>query len=678
MEEQILFGAAYYPEYMHCDRIEKDFEMMRQIGMNTVRIAESTWSTLEPREGEFDFSFIDRVLRQAEKSGMQVIVGTPTYAVPSWLVKKDPSVLVTTAAGRALYGRRQNMDITNPTYRKCGEQVIRVLLEHVAGHSCVIGFQIDNETKHYGTASENVQKLFIEYLKKKFGTVQALNQAFVLNYWSNAISEWGDFPDIRGCVNGGLAGEFSAFQRMLAADFLNWQSELVNEYKRPDQFITHNLDFEWKKFGADIAQDGYSYGVQPDINHYEAAKCLTIAGTDIYHPTQDALTGAEIAFGGDSIRSLKDKNYLVLECQAQAFREWTPYPGQLRLQAYSHLASGADGIMYWNWHSIHNGYETYWKGLLSHDMEKNPAYEEAGRFGTEWKAIGSKLIHLKKENKIALLVDNRSLTAFQWFPIDKDLSYNDVVRWMYDSLYEMNLECDVVDVQALDPAKYRMIVVPALYSAAEELILKLKKYVQNGGILVSSFKSFVADEHLTVYHDAQPYHLTDCFGMSYNQFTEPGKTCLKGRKLKYFMELLKTDGAETLAGYEHKYWGAYAAVTRNTYGRGTAYYVGCFTEKEYLKEIYGMAAKDAEIAGDFGDLRWPVIVRNGKNQEESKIHYVLNYSDQEQCVVCPYRKAADLLSGAEYVMGEEIHIDDWGLVILEEREEKKNDYKSDF
>lgn len=138
-----------------------------------------------------------------------------------------------------------------------------------------------------------------------------------------------------------FASEFAKFQRSLAAEYLMWQSDIVKKYKRQDQFITHNFDFEWKKFGADIAQDGYSYGVQPDINHYEASKAVTIAGTDIYHPTQDDLTGAEIAFGGDAIRTLKDSSYLVLECQAQAFKYWTPYPGQLRLQGYSHLASGA-------------------------------------------------------------------------------------------------------------------------------------------------------------------------------------------------------------------------------------------------------------------------------------------------------------------------------------------------
>ncbi len=107
-------------------------------------------------------------------------------------------------------------------------------------------------------------------------------------------------------------------------------------------------------------------------NFYEASQSLTLAASDIYHPTQDQLTGAEISFGGDVTRSLKDNNYLVMECQAQAFKYWTPYPGQLRLHAFSHLASGALGILYWNWHSIHCGYETYWKGLLSHDLSLIP------------------------------------------------------------------------------------------------------------------------------------------------------------------------------------------------------------------------------------------------------------------------------------------------------------------
>jgi len=108
--KEILFGAAYYLEYMPYDRLKEDLDMMQQAGMNTIRIAESTWSTLEPTDGEFDFSYIDRVLEEAQKRKMNVIIGTPTYAIPSWLEKKCPEVMVYNKEGRARYGHRQIMD----------------------------------------------------------------------------------------------------------------------------------------------------------------------------------------------------------------------------------------------------------------------------------------------------------------------------------------------------------------------------------------------------------------------------------------------------------------------------------------------------------------------------------------------------------------------------------------
>lgn len=667
-DTEVLFGTAYYPEYMPYERTEKDIHMMKEAGMNVIRIAESTWSTLEPTEGIFDFSYIDRAIAAAQEEEMYVIIGTPTYAVPSWLVKKDPDMMVVTKNGQAFYGHRQIFDLLNPTFRKYAHRVISRLAEHTAPLKNVIGFQIDNETKHYGNDGKEMQRLFVEHLRRKYSNIEQMNRDFYLNYWSNAIHDWEDFPDMKGCVNAGLSGEYEAFKRTIAAEYLNWQAQIIKKYKRQDQFITHNFDFEWKKFGADIAQDGYSYGVQPDISHYEASKCVSLAGTDIYHPTQDKLTGAEIAFGGDSIRSLKQNAYLVLECQAQAFKYWTPYPGQLRLHAYSHLASGACGVMYWNWHSIHNGYETYWRGILSHDLLPNPVYKEIQTIGKEWSRYQSSFSNLKKKNKIALLTDVRTLTALKWFQIDKDLSYNDIVRWMYDSLYEMNLECDILDVNGFleEEHSYDMILTPALYCAEEKLIQKLKLFVKNGGVLVSTFRSFVADEHSSVYPDSLPHGLTDCFGMTYDQFTEPGKTTLQGENPLYYMELLKRTGAESLADYEHRYWGDYSAITKNTYGKGSAYYIGCYTSKSLLKEILCQVAECAQIP--LKEFTWPIIIKDAQNAQGEKLHFLLHYSEDENGIPCPYARVKDLLTGTIYTQEEKIYLKDWDVKILVEIE----------
>ena len=213
----IIFGTAYYPEYMPYERLQEDIVMMQEAGMNTVRIAESTWSTLEPVEGTFDFSYIDKVLTAVEKAGMYAVIGTPTYAIPSWLEKKCPEVMVFDGYARAKYGRRQIMDIVHPVFRQCAENVICKLLDHTAENPCVIGFQIDNETKHYGTASPQVQAMFVEYLKEQFHTTEQLNEVFGLRYWSNSIHDWSDFPDNARCIHGGIDSEFAKIQRRLAA-----------------------------------------------------------------------------------------------------------------------------------------------------------------------------------------------------------------------------------------------------------------------------------------------------------------------------------------------------------------------------------------------------------------------------------------------------------------------------
>lgn len=668
--KELLFGAAYYDEYMPYDRLDQDISLMKKAGINTVRIAESTWSTCEPQEGCFDFSHVERVMDAMEAAGIHVIIGTPTYAVPTWLVKSHPDVLAETKKGQGLYGPRQIMDITNPAYRYYGERVIRRLMECTAHRKCVIGFQLDNETKHYGTAGKNVQEQFVKCLRQKFSNdLDALNYEFGLDYWSNRINAWEDFPDVRGTINGSLGAEFEKFQRTLVDEFLSWQAGIVNEYRRKDQFITHNLDFEWR---------GYSFGVQPDVNHYHVSKALTVSGVDIYHPSQDQLTGAEIAFGGDMVRSLKQDNYLVLETQAQGYPDWTPYKGQLRLQAYSHIASGSNSVMYWHWHSIHNSFETYWKGLLSHDFQENAAYMEACVIGKEFAESGSRLVNLKKKNDVAVLVSNEALTALKWFGIEAtaagsgDLGYNDVVRWIYDALYRMNVECDFIWPETEDLDRYKLIIVPALYASPDSLLERLKNYVKSGGCLAATFKTGFADENVKVHHDIQPHILRDCFGIRYHQFTFPRNVRLSGeiadgtanKEAKTFMELLIPEGAEILAAYDHYNWSGYAAVTRNQYGRGSAFYLGCMTGNGLLKKILREALKSAAV--EIPEESFPVILRKGTNDLGNTVRFYLNYSPQDQEVLYRFREGTDLLDHHAVKHHEKFKLSPWGVRIIEE------------
>ncbi len=667
--KSLLYGVAYYDEYMPYDRLEKDVQMMKEAGINVVRIAESTWSTVEPQDGVFDFSHIDRVLNAMQKAGISVILGTPTYAVPTWLVKKYPDVLAITPQGQNQYGTRQNMDISNKNFRFHAERVIRKIMEHVKDNPAIIGYQVDNETKAYNTAGPGVQKLFIEYMRDKFKSLDSINKAFGLDYWSNRINSWEDFPSMTGSINASQLAEFSKFQRKLVTDYLAWQAAIVNEYKHPGQFVTQNFDLEWR---------GWSFGIQPDVDHFAAARALDIAGVDIYHPSQDDLTGTEISFGGDVARSMKaGKNYLVIETEAQGFPQWVPYPGQLRLQAFSHLASGANMVEYWHWHSIHNSAETYWKGLLSHDFEPNPTYEEAKTVGKDFQRLTPELINLKIKNKVAILFSNEALTGFNQFKFGwgSRENYNDILRSMYDALYRMNVGVDLVDPSSTNIEDYKLLIVPALYAAPDYLLERLNRYVKNGGNIVYTFKSGFSDQNVKVRSCRQPGIISEACGIYYSEFTIPQHVSLKGdpyqvgslnNEVKTWMELITPTTAKVLAYYDHPAWGKYAAITRNNYGKGSALYIGCMMSNQVIEKILAGELKNAGLWGEAQKLYFPLITKAGINESGKTVRYIFNYSSKPVNVNYSFGNGHELLSGKVISKNSELPVEPWGLRIIEE------------
>ena len=664
---KLLYGVAYYDEYMPYERLEKDVQMMKEAGINVVRIAESTWSTVEPQDGVFDFTHIDRTLNAMHKAGIKVILGTPTYAVPTWLIRKYPDVLAITPQGQNQYGPRQNMDISNKNFRFHAERVIRKIMEHVKDHPAIIGYQLDNETKAYNTAGPEVQKLFVQYMKSKFGSLDSINKAFGLDYWSNRINSWEDFPSMVSSINASQNCEFAKLQRKMVTDYLAWQVAIVSEYKRPEQFMTQNFDFDWK---------GFSYGIQTEVDHFAACKALDIAGVDIYHPSQDALTGLEISFGGDVARSMKSgKNYLLMETEAQGFPEWVPYPGQLRLQAFSHLASGANMVEYWHWHSIHNSAETYWKGLLSHDFEPNPTYEEAKSIGKDFQKLSPNLINLKKTNSVAILFSNEALSAFNSFKPGRE-SYNDILRQMYDAFYRMNVGVDFVDPSSKNIEKYKLLIVPALYAAPDSLLKRLNRFVENGGHIVYTFKSGFSNQNVKVRTCRQPGIISEACGIYYSQFTVPQNVSLKddpfqvgseNNKVNTWMELITPTTAKVLAYYDHPVWGKYAAITQNKYGKGSATYIGCLTSNPVMEKVLADELKNTDLWGEAQKLYFPVITKDGVNQRGKTVHYFFNYSAKPVTVNYTFHNGHELLSDKTLVQNSLLELKAWGIKIIEEQ-----------
>ena len=650
--DKIYFGAAYYDEYMPESRIQQDMALMQDAGMNVIRIGESTWSTWEPRDGVFDFTRLRNMLEGAKEYGIQVIVGTPTYAIPPWLAKKHPDILAETHSGPNRYGPRQNMDITHPDYLFYCERIIRKMMEVAMEYDNVIGFQIDNETKPYDTCGPRAQALFKKWLQDKFGTVEAMNKAWGLAYWSNSVHDWEELPDVRGTINGSMAAEFEAFQRHLVTEFHGWQRAIVDEYRKPYQFVTHNYDFAWEPF--------HCAGLQPDADQFDSAKFMTVAGCDIYHPSGKDLTGMEISFGGDVTRALKNgENYLVLETQSQGPVPNFPYPGQIRLQAFSHLASGANMVEYWHWHSIHTAIECHWKGVLSHDLQPGAAYREVRSIGKDLERIGDHLKNLKRRSPVAIVVSNRSQAAMKHDDSYSGLSYNgEMFSRFYRYFYERNIPCDILPDDTQDFSGYDLVVTPCLYSAEEGLIQALKAYVREGGRLLATYRSFFTDEHAAIRHEPQPYHMTDVFGMTYDQFCfgeeVPG--------VEGWMELLRPVTHQALR-YDHYAFEEYAAVTLNSYGSGQAAYIGARLAWQELNTTLDQILSQMEIP--LPTQRWPLIRKEGVNDLGKRICYLFNYSSKPISAAAPF-SGRELLSGKAVTQAEPLTIPGWDLCIFEE------------
>ena len=508
----ILYGAAYYSEYEPTERLEEDIRLMKSSGLNVVRMGESTWSLWEPEDNHFEYAWMDRVVAAMGRAGIKVILGTPTYSIPTWMARTHPEILAIGPDGRAAtYGMRQNMDTDSPAFRFYAARLIRNLVTHYRDNPAVIGWQVDNETGSYGASNPDVQAGFVSHLKQKFGTTDALNKAWLLNYWGETVNGWENFPGRQGATSTAYKLEWTRWQQMRVTDYLSWQSALVRESRRPDQFITQD----------------FSDHFHDDVNEGAVARALDVVSLNPYIATEDHMDGAKTAELGDYYRSLKHSNFLVTETNAQT-TDWTssyqfpPYDGQLRLNVYSNLSSGANMVEYWHWHSIHAGQETYWKGLLSHDMEPNRVLREFSRTAHELERVGPELVNFAPHNEVAILYSVDSLNALSFMPFaDRGpqwafghprVDYAALVSQLHKTLYDLNVGVDFVTPEQGSFAGYKLLLVPALYVADDALLARISEYVKAGGHVLMTFKSGFTDENSVVRHVRSPGPLREAAG----------------------------------------------------------------------------------------------------------------------------------------------------------------------
>ncbi len=682
----VLYGAAYYNEYMPGDqdaRLEKDVALMKAAGLNVVRMGESTWSLWEPEDGRFEYAWMDHILDDMSKAGIKVILGTPTYSIPAWMYHQHPEILADRTppgpfGGKpvpSVYGIRQNMDTDSPAYRFYAERLIRHIVAHYKDNPIVIGWQIDNETSSYDAANRDVFIGFQHYLEKKFHTPEDLSKAWFLNYWGENLHTWEDLPTRDGTISTSYKLEWTRWSQMRVTDFLHWQAALVRECASPRQFVTTD-------FGG---------MTRHDVNEEAVAEALDIPADNIYHATQDHYDGSAQAMQADFTRSLKHGNFLVTETNAQT-TDWSSafqypyYDGQLREDVYTHIANGANMVEYWHWASIAAGQETYWKGILSHDLEPNRAYAEMSRTAHELEKIGPHLVGLKIKNEVAILWSRDSANAISFMPFTSNASmpwepgqatanYDSLVHQIHHVLYDLNVDSDFVFPETQDFSAYKLLIVPALYISDDALLERISDYVKNGGHVVMTFKSGFANENSAVRWVRAPGPLREAAGFSYQEFSNLEKPlALKGdpyhagadNKVSYWAEFLMPEHAKPVAFYDHPFFGKWPAITENNFGSGTLLYEGTYLSDALQKAVLRDAIQKGGLAGPDQQLPASVHVQHGVNRMGKRVHYYFNYSANEVKANYAYGAGTNLLDGKAVAKGAVLTIVPWDLAIVEE------------
>jgi beta-galactosidase len=677
--DTILFGASYYNEYVPAPirqaRLQKDIAMMQAAGINVVRMGESSWGKWEPKDGQFDFAWMDEIVAAMGRAGIKVILGTPTYSIPVWMHARHPGMLARPLGGaEAGYGMRQNMNIDDVHYRRYGARTIEALVRHYRTNPHVIGWQVDNETSAYGSANASVQRAFVTWLQAKYKTTAALNEAWLLQYWGQQVDTWKNFPSRDFANSTGYKLEWARFQQWRATRFVAWQADLVRKHARPGQFVMQN--------NASFSR--------AEVNAFDMARALDVASNDVYFNWQDEYDGRHQTLQGNMARSAKGRNYFVAETTGQAqgwdaTRQLPPYDGQMYQDVFANIGNGANLHMYWHWASLNAGQEIYWKGVLGHDFEPNRAYAEVARIGRDLKKVGPLLVDATKRNQVAVLYSTDSNNAVGFMPFDKWSKplppsfhadgYRRIFERVNAALYKANVETDIVYADAPDFSQYKLLIVPTLYVADDALLQKIADFVENGGHVLMTFKSGEANEHFVVRWQTAPGPLRAAAGFRYQENSTLVKTlALKGdpygvgdkNEVDTIAEFLQLETAQALAWYDHPFFGKYPAITRNTFGKGSLLYQGTELGDALQLAVLTDELKKIGLYGPDQALPDKVTVKHAVSKAGKRLHFYYNYATAAVSVPYRYGAGTQILTDAAVGPDATLALAPWGVAIVQE------------
>jgi beta-galactosidase len=644
----LAFGGDYNPEQWDAAVWAQDDELMRAARVNTATVGVFSWSLLEPEEGRFEFGWLDETLDRLGRNGVRVILATPTASPPPWFTLAHPDAMPVTRDGvRLWHGSRDTYCAAAPAYRQAAVRIAGELAGRYGGHPALAMWHVHNE---YGTSCwcDHAAAAFRDWLRRRYGGLAALNEAWGTAFWSQRYSRWEQVLPPRATQYLPNPGHDLDFRRFWSDELLTAfteQQDVIRELS-PGVPVTTNLaTADW------AVPDPWTWGREVDvvaIDHY-----LTTAGPAGHADIAFTADLARAAGGGKPWLLMEQAASIVIEDGLMVHRE----PGRMLRDSVGYVAHGADGVCFFQWRASRAGAELFHPALVPHAGRDTRIFAEAAELGAALERISEVAGSvLRAEAAVLVDTDSRRVLESRGLPSDQ-IRHLEVARAAHAALWRAGLACDLAP-PAADLSGYRLVLVPAVYLMSDEVAADLRGYVAAGGHLVVTFLSGIADQFHRIRTGGYPGALRDLLGVWVEEFhpLPPGATVTlalsgpgSGLELGLgaaagtrWSERLRPAGCEVVARYDAGVLAGLPAVTRNAHGDGVAWYLSTWLADDAYDSLLRDAATAAGVRPALAAVPPGVAVSRRHGQDGASWLFAFNHTAEPVTVPAA---GLDLLSG---------------------------------
>ena len=645
-----IHGADYNPEQWLEDKQiwDRDMTLMRQANCNEMTVGIFSWSTLEPREGEYDFTFLDEIIEKVSQNGAKLILATPSGARPRWLAETYPEVLRVDAQGRREHIRgRHNHCFTSPVYREKVRQINEKLAQRYGKHPAVIAWHISNEYSgqcHCSLCAD----AFRNYLREKFhGDIRELNRAYWTTFWSHTYDSFDQIEIPGELTETGIHGLNLDWNRFVTRQTVSFIENEVAPLRAHSALpVTTNMMYEFR-----------------ELDYYKVAEAIDFASWDCYpewHNGDNTVIAQRAAFWHDLYRSLKKKPFLLME-STPSLVNWKPYnkpkaPGLDVLSSIQAIAHGSDSVQYFQWRKSRGSSEKLHGAVVGHDGSADTrVFRCVQTTGSILQKI-DEIAGTVTDASVALIFDWENMWALedcQGFAKDNK-KYLETCYAYHRVFWQRGVNCDIVSPHA-DLSGYKLVVTPMLYLTDSAAVDNLEQYVRGGGTLYGTYMMGTVDGNDLCYLGGIPGgRLKDMFGLVAEEIDtlypeEVRHAAVSGQEhlLKDYCETVKLRDAQAIATYTDGYYRDTPAVTRNIYGNGVAVYQACRDCGSLKEQLLSSLMEQLDIRSVVAAAESLPCGVSAHSRTDGKNVYVFveNYLDREAPAVQLRGEMENLLTG---------------------------------